>query len=157
MVAQTISGHFTEKELFDHMMRLARIWGAYVWGIESVAAQKVLITLFQTFEISARNNFPIEYIPMVSGRGDPKVGRIDAFVKLQIAKEYALPDDDIEVTTEILNYDKTKKENQDDCVDSCAYGPPLLERYRPIIVMKRDQHLPAGNLKAKYGSEVSSV
>jgi hypothetical protein len=157
MVARTISGHFTEKELFDHMMREARIWGAYIWGIESVAAQKVLITLFQNFEISARNNFPIEYIPLISGRGDPKMGRIEAFINLMTAKEYALPDSDLEVTTEILALDKSKKDQQDDCVDSCAYGPVMLERYRPLILAKRDMHVPGSTQKAKYGTEVCNV
>src|SRR3546814_12652395 len=49
IVVDYFKGHVSEDVLFDEMMRLATQWNAWTWGIEAIAAQRVLITLFRVF------------------------------------------------------------------------------------------------------------
>src|SRR3546814_2509192 len=45
IVVDYFKGQVSEDVLFDEMMRLATKWNAWTWGIEAIAAQRVLITL----------------------------------------------------------------------------------------------------------------
>jgi hypothetical protein len=47
LMAEHRTGKFKENELFDIMFELGLKWNAWVWGIEAVAAQRVLIPFFQ--------------------------------------------------------------------------------------------------------------
>jgi len=79
MVAHS-TAKFTEAELFDEMFRLAMEWDAWVWGIEAIAGQRVLIPYFKLLLAAKLMNHTVEMIPLMAGAGDPKVSRIKAFV-----------------------------------------------------------------------------
>lgn len=154
---QTIHGHMTEKEIFDTMLRLGQLWDAWVWGIEAIAAQKLLIPLFENYAIMARLNHEIELIPLTSGRGDPKVSRIKAFVQMMTDKEWALSEEDFDITNQILSLDLAKKDQKDDIVDSAAYGPIMYNQFEHLIRMKREMLTQTVSTQATHGSEVTSV
>lgn len=117
--------------MFDHIVENALRWNAWTVGIESVAAQAVLITLF-TMMAQSQGYFMFEFVPLLAG--EQKVGRISAWVAMMEQENYGMPLGDISITEQLLNYDKLKKENDDDLIDACAYGPQMLENYLGIIL-----------------------
>lgn len=134
MVVAHSTGKMKEHEIFDEMFRLAIEWNAWVWGIEAVAAQRVLIPFFQLLLAAKLLNHSVEMVPLMAGAGDPKVSRIKAFVGLMAKKEYAIYEGAVEITTQILNYNMKKKSQRDDLVDSCAYGPQMLMNFEGLLV-----------------------
>jgi hypothetical protein len=150
-------GRFDEYEMFNRVMALAQYWGAWTWGIEAVAAQKVLITLFGMLLAQRRMNHRVEIIPLMAGKGDPKVARIRAFITSMVNKEWAIPAGDIDITTQILNYNMLKKEQEDDIIDSCAYGPTMMETYHALIMAQAAGVDLTAHQEARYGLEVARV
>lgn len=128
-----IHGHFTEAEIFDVMLTQAMHWNAWTWGIEAVAAQKVLLTLFEMLLASRGMPNRAIMVPLTAGRGDPKISRIRAFVSLLAHKDWAISEDDVDLTTQILSLDMRKKDQSDDLCDSSAYGPAMYEEFMGLI------------------------
>lgn len=156
MVVDHMTGKFKEHELFDNMMLLGRRWNAWVWGIEAVAAQRVLIPFFQVLLATQLMNHSVEMIPLMAGKGDPKVSRIKSWVGLMAKQEYAIYEGAAEIVTQLLSYNMRKKSNRDDLIDSCAYGPQLLLMYEGLLTASFMQ----GGLdvvEARFGMEVSDV
>jgi len=157
MVAQYVHAHMTESQMFDFSMLLAEFWNAWVWGIESVAAQSVLITLFNFFLAQRGMMRQVTIVPLTAGRGDPKSGRITAWVNLMSEDKYPLPEGDTEATAQLLAYDTSKKANADDLIDSCAYGPQMLDLYKGLILELSTPANRRESYAAKSGLEVSNV
>lgn len=150
-------GQCDDVRMFDEILELATYWNAWAWGIEAVAAQRVLISLFQLLA-SAKMIEGIQMIPLMSGKGDPKVQRIRAHVALMDSENYALTEGDIESTNQFMNYNMKKKSNKDDLIDAIAYGSTMMDDYLPVIIelfngsRERDQ-----TPDVRFGMEVSSV
>lgn len=156
-VAET-HGKFDEFTMLSNALKLAHYWNAWVWGIEAVAAQRVLISLFNVLLAQRQMLGRVEMLPLMAGRGDPKASRIRAFVSLMANGEWAIPDSDVDITTQITEYDFRKKEQKDDIVDSCAYGPMMMELYLAIIMAQAAGLLGDGvDSEPVVGSEVASV
>lgn len=151
-----IHGRWTEVQMFDRALGLASYWNAWVWGVEAVAAQKVLLTLFDMLAASRQLAGRIVCVPLVSGRGDPKIGRMRAYVALLQSKDWAISEDDVDLTTQILELDMRKKDQDDDIVDAAAYGPSMYEEFQGLI-----EHQFAANdddgPQAQFGMEVAGV
>lgn len=126
-------GRWTEVQLYDEALKLATFWNAWTWGIESVAAQRVLLTLFDMLSASRGLAGRIICVPLMSGRGDPKISRIRTYVSLLAHKEWAVSEDDLDLTTQILGLDMRKKDQSDDIVDAAAYGPTMYEEFQGLI------------------------
>jgi hypothetical protein len=138
------------------MFELGLKWGAWVWGIEAVAAQRVLIPFFQLLLAAKLLNHQVEMIPLMSGRGDPKVARIKAWVALMAKGEYAVYEGAVELVTQLVEYSMKKSSNRDDLIDSCAYGPQMLLQYEGLLTAAY-QGSDYANPLAKYGTEISGV
>jgi hypothetical protein len=156
MVVSHINAQMSEVEIFENCMTLGMYWGAWVWGIEAVAAQKVLLTLFQFLLATRLMNHSVEILPLMSGSGDPKNGRISAWVALMAKNLYAIGDSDIEITGQLLQFDMRKKDQVDDLIDSCAYGPQMMERYLPLI-MESFNGGAGASIPAQWGRRVAGV
>lgn len=150
-------GRWDDVELFRRILHLAYYWNCWVWGVEAVAAQKVLISLFNILLVQERLKNHVEIIPLLAGRGDPKVSRIRGVVSLMAAKEWALHDGDIDATHQFMNYDFRKIDQQDDIVDSMAYGPVMKDNYLNIIMAQASGHDTLIRHKPRYGMEVANV
>jgi hypothetical protein len=99
----------------------------------------------------------VEILPLMAGRGDPKSGRIRAFVSLMANGEWGIPEGDVDITTQVLNYDMRLKDQEDDIIDSCAYGPMMHEMYSHLI-LAAGQGLDFDELgNAAWGMEVAGV
>lgn len=150
-------GRFDEFVMFEKILALATYWNAWTWGIEAIAAQKVLISLFSV--LLARNQLKsrVEMIPLMAGKGDPKVSRIRSFVSLMANDEWAIPEGDIDITWQITNYDTKKTDQEDDIIDSCAYGPMMMQNHLSLIMAQASGiDLFAGS-RAQVGMEVAGV
>lgn len=149
-------GMMRDEELFESVLRLSRKWNSWVWGIEAVAAQRVLIPYFQLLLIMKGETHRVEMMPLMAGRGDPKIGRIRAWVGMMASKEYAIPFGATDIVTQILSFDMRKNSNDDDLVDGCAYGPQMLNQFEGLLRASYQQ----GGLdphKPKYGTEMTRV
>jgi hypothetical protein len=129
-----VHGQFDEVRLFEEIFSLAQYWNAWVWGVESIAAQRLLIPIFNMLLTERMMMNRAEIIPLMAGRGDPKSSRIRAWVALMSNREWAIAEGDIDITTQILGYDFRKKDQADDIIDSCAYGPYMMEQYMHLIL-----------------------
>ncbi len=156
MVVDHSTSKMREDEMFDEGFRLAMKWGAWVWGIESVAAQRVLIPFFKLLLATKLLNHSVEMVPLMAGSGDPKVSRIKAWVALMAKGEYAVYEGAVEIVSQLLEYSMKKKSNRDDLIDSCAYGPQMLLQYEGLLTASY-----MGNdfepHEARYGTGVSGV
>lgn len=159
MTVSVSHGQYDENRLFAEALSLAQYWNAWVWGIEAVAAQRLLLPLFNVFLAGRGMTGKVEILPLMAGRGDPKSGRIRAWVNLMANREWAIPEDDIDITNQIVEYDFRKKEQPDDIIDSCAYGPQMLNEFEALIIamgMGMDWDSLVGT-QAQYGTEVCGV
>lgn len=154
IIVNEITGKMTEQEIFDHMLRLGQYWNAWVWGIEAVAAQRVLITLFRVFLTTKGMGHLVEFIPLVAGKA--KNARISAFASAMAKKDYAVAEGLINFTTQFLAFDLSKTKQRDDLLDSSAYGPQMLAEYLPLLL---NQFLGRQRVStpARYGRSVASV
>jgi hypothetical protein len=150
-------GRIDEHDMFMEVLRLAEYWNAWTWGIESVAAQKVLVTLFELLLAARQLKGRALMIPLRAGSGDPKLGRIKSFISLMAKKEWALHEDDMDATTQIVEFDFRKKEQPDDIIDACAYGPTMMQEYLPVIQAQAAGFDMDIESEAQYGMEVSHV
>ncbi len=156
MVVEHRTGKFKEDEIFEHMFQLGLKWGAWVWGIEAVAAQRVLIPFFQLLLVSKLMNHRVEMVPLFAGAGDPKVARIKAWAALMSKQEYAIYEGAIDITTQLLSYNMKKKSNDDDLIDSCAYGPQMLLQYEGLLTSAYQGSM-YESPEAQYGIGVAGV
>jgi len=157
MTVQAVHGHFDETRLFYETLSLARYWGAWTWGIEAVAAQRVLIPFFNVLLAQQQMNHHVEILPLMSGRGDPKIGRIRALASLMANGEWAVADDDVDFTTQFLALSMTKKDQADDIVDSVAYGPLMMELYLAIIMIQFSGGDDSLDTEGRFGMEACSA
>ncbi len=157
MVAEDWIGRADEAELYRHMVRLANKWNAWVWGIEAVAAQKVLITLFRLYASLELIDGQIQMIPLLAGRGDPKVARISAWATTMKERQYAIYEGAVTITTQLLSYNMLKKSNDDDGIDSAAYGPQMIDNYLGLIKHAAKGLGPNQWPKLQTGMEVCDV
>lgn len=156
-VAVVHGRNWSEKRIFDEAWQLGSFWGARVWGIEAVAAQKVLITLFNVFTVQME--LPAEWIqmiPIMSGKGDPKIGRMRALVNLMVDKEWGIMEGDVDFTTQLLELNLSKKDNADDIVDAVAYGPILQQEFIHLILAMASGET-FESAVGQYGTEVEGV
>jgi len=156
MVVAESSSRMLEADIFEEAYRLGQYWNAWAWGIESVAAQKVLITLFRTLSIVKGMANQIEFLPLMSG-GKAKSNRISAWVSMMEHGEYALFEGALDITTQILKYDKSKKKQADDLIDSCAYGPIMLDNYQGLIISQFQGRKLRNLPEARFGRRVAGV
>lgn len=135
-VLEVESGCMREHELFALALTFARKYNAWIWGIEQSAQQSALITLFRTFA-KAQGEDLIEIVPLSHGNR-AKSKRISAWVSAQEAGLYGIPHDDLVITSQLLAYDKSIKEQADDIVDCCAYGLDMVEENFSLIIEQFD-------------------
>ena len=132
IIVDYVHEKLTEGEIFENALMLALRWNAWVWGVESVAAQRVLITLFKVLA-TQQLIIGLEVVGIL-GSNASKLARISAWVGLMEQDGYNVPYGDLSITTQLLGYDKTTQNNDDDLIDGCSMGLPMLENYLHLIM-----------------------
>lgn len=116
-------GRWDEDRILDNLIEMSQYWNIATWGIESVAAQKLLIPLF-TLMLKDRQ-WPaglIQMIPLPSG-GAAKSSRILAGARAVGAGSYGIVEEEEELYQSLESYDPAAAEVHDDLPDGFAYGP----------------------------------
>lgn len=132
MVVDYACEKMSEAQMFDKALDFAETWGAWFWGIESVAAQAVLITLFKVYAIQQSVDSSLEMVKLMAGQH--KSGRIQAWVSMMSKGATAIPEGEMMITSQLLAYDPEQRDNNDDLIDACAYQPQMLDNYMPLII-----------------------
>lgn len=149
-------GKFREHEIFSICCGFSYLWNSWFWGIESVAAQAVLLTLFQVYAIQDQVHELLEMDKLTAGTH--KSGRIQAWVSSMTKEVSGIPEADIVITNQLLAYDPENKVNDDDLIDSCAYQSQMLDRYRALILQRYVGNLNASNdngqPQIRYGADI---
>lgn len=138
-------------QLFYQLAEMSDEWGVRVIGLESVAFQASLQTVYPHIAMTEGYSHLV-FVPLAaSGR---KQQRIIPWAGMLKSKHYALTQGDFAITQQLLAYDPTKAENQDDDIDCCAYGPQMIRLYMSQIMAATAQFRP-GTVQNSYNiSEV---
>lgn len=149
------NGHMREHEVFEKALEMATRWNAWVWGIESVAGQSALITLFELLAAKYEVHGQIEFVPL-SPAMRKKAQRISAFVAAMESGTYGIPENDVDITTQLLSYDVTVRDQVDDLCDGCAYGLDMIEDFYGLILYQFQQQsgIAEAHPNARTGMEV---
>lgn len=131
-IAETHKFHGIDPvSLFAEVINLCFTWRVSCVGIEDVAYQASLKFVFAHFCME-QGIEGIEFVPLYAvGR---KAQRIHGWVGMLKAQTYKLTEGEFEVTHELLSFDPHKKNNVDDHLDACAYGPQMTENYLDQIM-----------------------
>ena len=112
--------------LFREVIDICSRWGILLVGIENVAFQAALLPVFDHLaRMEALEDFNFVPVPARAR----KTERIVTWAGLLRDGTYALTEGDFTVTQQLLAYDPTKKENDDDVIDACAHGCHMLANY----------------------------
>lgn len=114
-------GKGNEEFLFDKMLELSYKWGISTWCIESVAAQKLLISVFRLLMMNRLMNTEAILMLPVSTGGKSKGSRIIAQRNAFNDGSYGITDSQEALIDKFRVYDPSVKK-PDDHVDSAAYG-----------------------------------
>jgi len=157
MTVAVIHGRGDEHWMFNEIIAQANYWDAWVWGIESVAAQRVLIALFNLLLAGRQMLGQVEMIPLQAGKGDPKVSRIRSWVSLMANQEWAIPEGDFDITNQLMDFNVKRKDNKDDIVDAAAYGPMMMDTYLSLIMSRSMGNAMSYGESAIFGTEVCNA
>lgn len=148
-----LAGKFDEMRTVQLAIALAWKWHISVIGIEATAYQVALKTLFELYMVM----HGIEGIEIVELHAvAQKLTRITSWVSLLRTGAYAIRDDDIAITNQLLAFDIMKNSNDDDIIDSCSYGTQMIENYYGLIITKL-YNIPESRFKFVSEEELCSI
>lgn len=132
IVAEKWHGRHKEESVFDELLAMSYRWGIITWVIESVAAQRLLISLFRMYLLQ-RGLSPdlIIMLPITGGR-ESKASRIVAFRSSCAHGSYAICEEEQDLVERLESYSPDTKDHDDVC-DSAAYGVQVWALYGELI------------------------
>ena len=121
--------------LFWHILPLMQEWGIRYCGIESVAFQASLKFVFADLCLqNALEGFEFVDTPARAG----KTERLATWAGLIKNREYSLTEGDFVMSQQLLTYDPTKKNNDDDAIDSAAHGVTMKSEFIYDIITEQE-------------------
>lgn len=148
IIAQIHTAKLDPEGIFDAAMELSNYWGITTWFIEAIAAQRLLIPLFETY--LRDRQLPADFlllVPIMSTK-DSKVSRIVALRSAILKESYGLAQGLNEFKEKLETYTPLSKDHDDD-LDAAAYGPVCwASSYETIHA--RGVYRRAGQLLADY-------
>ena len=121
-------------QIYEVAADMAKRWYTNSIFIENEAFQAVLLPVFEMLAGMEGENFVFTGVPT---SGVAKIARLRAWAGMVHRGEVALSYGDSEITGELSNFDRTKKENQDDVIDACAQIPTVMNKFFHIILDSR--------------------
>ena len=117
--------------LFDIIISLCRKWHVQAVGIENVAFQASLKYIYKHFCLQ-RGISGVEFLPLYTGRSSKYI-RMQPWIAMLKHEEYCLTEGDFDITQQLLAFNPERKNNDDDFIDGCAYGPQMIQNYMHLI------------------------
>lgn len=111
-------------QIYNAVMELAFRWHIHAVGIESQQYQAALKPMFE-YLCRMQGMEHMNFIPLLHYTA--KSQRISSWAAMLKNKEYVLPSGNFELTTELLTFNPNKKDNADDNIDCCAFGPQMIQ------------------------------
>ena len=137
-------------KLYDRVAELASRWGINIVGIESEAYQASIKYVFEYIERREEMASRLRVFQMPTGKRS-KYARISAWVAYLKRGEYCLSRGDIATQSQLLTYDPSKRENDDDLIDAEAYGVYMLEKHlSEILAAKAHRLMPSQTIILDY-------
>lgn len=121
-------------DIFWTAVQMAQTWGFRVIGVETASMQQVLEHHFKYLQVQ-HGLMHLQFVALQTGN-QRKSQRIIAWATMlksnpeqgRVAR-YALTQGDFVVTQELLMYEPTKRDNDDNVIDSHAYAPQMISRW----------------------------
>lgn len=131
VIVDSWEGRVREEALLDELIRLSLRWGITTWAIESVAAQKLLISVFRLLLVN-RGMSPESFLmlPILAGR-ESKASRIVAFRAAVAKQSYAIAESEETLFRRLEEY--TPGVDHDDLEDSASYGILVWNLYGNLV------------------------
>lgn len=122
IVLESRKARMNEDKMFETLLELSYYWNLSTWGIESVAAQRLLIPLFRG-KLREMNINPELFLmlPLQSGN-QAKNSRILAFVNSVGQGNYAIAEEESDLLNELAGFNPAITDQDDDLPDAAAYG-----------------------------------
>jgi hypothetical protein len=142
-------GKLDPLELFRVTKMLSAKWGVKLWGIEAVQYQAALQHVFP-YLLKLEGDFVTTVVPLKASAA--KTDRLRGWCGFIKDQTYRIPNSDILITQQLLTYDTKSETNDDDLIDSCAYGPQMITEYMPLIMNMAQQRAFTENRKPLIGA-----
>lgn len=110
-----------EETVFDEMLSMSYRWGITTWCIESVAAQRLLISLFRAYLTQRGMSADLFLMIPITGGKESKASRIVAFRSSCANGSYGIVEEEQDLVERLEAYTPDTKEHDDVC-DSAAFG-----------------------------------
>ena len=110
-IVEVVSGQFTPDRTFFILCELGQKWSTRVLGIEQTALQQALKFLFEVFMTIHKQYFEIYDIPH---KNIAKTERLSVWCSFLRRGVWVLQEGDFVITQQLLTYDPTKDNNEDD-------------------------------------------
>lgn len=131
-VVESRVGKFTEREMFEIFLELSYYWGITTWVIESQAAQRLLIPIFELLFQEYHIRGDIFTMLPIQRNQETKASAILAFRKIVKGGNYGIADTEYELVERLGDYDPSSKKPDDLC-DSASYGNNIWIHFGKVI------------------------
>jgi len=147
-------------QLFHSLVAYSEEWNAWVCGIENYAFQDALRPIFDHLAAIYYPDYPLQFVGINHGRQNKNI-HISGWAAMLKDRptqpaSYGLTEGDWIITKQLLTYDMQAKDNDDDVIDACAYGPTMTARHMALIMSTIREGKPAQE-KARGALQVCGV
>ena len=121
-------------DIYNKCVEMAARWHSNLVFVEDIAFQKVLIQIFKVQVVV--DALQLEFVGCNTG-GSSKLARLSAWAGMLHSGSIKIYSGDTDISGELANFDRTKKDNRDDVIDACAQVPIALATYASKIYASR--------------------
>jgi len=133
IVADYWMGKAKEGILVDRIAEKMVEWNVRVVGLETGGANSSFHAYFKLAMAIEYPYLDYEIAPLSTGNAS-KLARITPFIESMARKNYAIPLFDLTLANQIMAFDKTRTDNEDDLLDAAAYGLQMIDKYLFLIM-----------------------
>lgn len=149
-IVDHVSMRMEPDRLFFVIKEMCVKWNTRVVGIEETTLQKALAFLFDVLQ--HMHQFTFTTIPLPHGNVR-KVDRLAVWTGAMKQKIYGINEGDLVITEQLLRFDPEKQKNDDDLIDACAMGMPMIQNYMNYILQDHTIEDEDVGIQSDYASQ----
>lgn len=130
-------------DLLDKIIEFCYRWRIHVVGIESIAFQASLESIF-TYICKLRGIDWIRFKPLYYAGRKPQ--RLSGWAAMIKKREYGIPNGDFPFTEQLINFDPKTDDNDDDLIDAASYIDQMVMDYI-MEIMEKLEIIPDANVQ----------
>lgn len=120
--------------IYSKCVELSAKWHSNLVFIEDVAFQKVLLQVFKMQTVV--DALEMNYVGVPTGNAS-KLARLTVWASMLHSGAIKIYSGDTDISGEIANFDRTKKDNKDDVMDAAAQVPIAMSMFANLIYASR--------------------